>query len=94
MKQKTFSFFFCRKLPFHTIKHHIMSDGNYNRNLLPYRQYQSGVKAGRAQMHTLALRAFKTWMTEQGFSESELHDNELRFRELLNTAPSSSDPTP
>lgn len=45
-------------------------------------------------MHTLALRAFKTWMTEQGFSESELHDNELRFRELLNTAPSSSDPTP
>lgn len=31
-----------------------MSDGNYNRNLLPYHQYQSGLKAGSARMHTRA----------------------------------------
>lgn len=39
-----------------------MSDGNYNRNLLPYTQYTSGVKAGRAQMKTLAAEAFKVGM--------------------------------
>lgn len=35
-----------------------MSDGNYNRNLLPYHDYRSGVRAGRAAMRTLALQAF------------------------------------
>lgn len=68
-----------------------MSDGNYNRNLLPYRQYQSGVKAGRAQMHTLALRAFRAWMMEQGMNETELHNNELRFRELLTPTPTPTE---
>ncbi len=42
-----------------------MSDGNYNRNLLPYTQYTSGVKAGRAQMKTLAAEAFKAWYAEK-----------------------------
>lgn len=62
-----------------------MSDGNYNRNLLPYHQYQSGLKAGKAQMHTLALRAFNIWLAEQGFDEVQKKEHELRFRELLET---------
>lgn len=61
----------------------IMSDGNYNRNLLPYRQYQSGLKAGRAQMHTLAIRAFRQWLTEQDYTEAQLHEAELHYRQLL-----------
>ena len=60
-----------------------MSDGNYNRNLLPYHQYQSGLKAGRAQMRTLAIRAFVAWMDEQHFSEEEKKEQELKFRALL-----------
>ena len=60
-----------------------MSDGNYNRNLLPYHQYQSGLRAGHGQMRTLAIRAFNTWLEEQGFSEEERTRHELRFRELL-----------
>lgn len=36
-----------------------MSDGNYNRNLLPYNNYQSGLKAGRATMRSLAVKAFE-----------------------------------
>lgn len=35
-----------------------MSDGNFNRNLLPYHDYRSGLRAGRAAMRTLALQAF------------------------------------
>lgn len=62
-----------------------MSDGNYNRNLLPYHQYQSGLKAGKAQMHTLALRAFSLWLTEQGLDEVQKKEPLLRFRELMET---------
>lgn len=60
-----------------------MSDGNYNRNLLPYHQYASGLRAGKAQMHTLALKAFAAWLSERGFSPEEIHEQELRFRNLL-----------
>ncbi|MGN0086576.1 MAG: hypothetical protein ACI353_03525 [Alloprevotella sp.] len=35
-----------------------MSDGNFNRNLLPYRNYQSGFRAGAARTRALAIEAF------------------------------------
>ncbi len=60
-----------------------MADGNFNRTHLPYRPFQSGVNAGRAQMHTLAIDAFKQWLDEQNFSVEEKHEHELRFRDLL-----------
>lgn len=60
-----------------------MSDGNYNRNLLPYHQYQSGLRAGKAQMHTLALKAFATWLEEEGISSDKAQAMMLRFRTLL-----------
>ncbi len=60
-----------------------MADGNYNRTHLPARPYQSGFNAGRAQMHTLAVRAFQQWMMEQTFTQEQKQQHELRFRELL-----------
>ncbi len=41
-----------------------MADGNYNRNILPYHNYQSGYRAGRAAMRRLALEAFDKWLQE------------------------------
>ncbi len=38
-----------------------MSDGNYNRNLLPYHHYRSGLSAGRIQMKKIALECFERW---------------------------------
>lgn len=60
-----------------------MADGNFNKTHLPYRPFQSGVNAGRAQMHTLAIKAFKQWLEEQCLNEEEMRKYELRFRELL-----------
>ncbi len=60
-----------------------MSDGNYNRNLLPYRQYESGLRAGRAQARTIALRAFSQWLEEQGYDEEIREKHLLRFREIM-----------
>lgn len=42
-----------------------MSDGNYNRNLLPYHNYRSGFNAGRIQMKHKAEDAFKFWYKER-----------------------------
>ena len=62
-----------------------MSDGNYNKNLLPYQDYRSGVRAGRAATIAKAKSALA------GLIESELpelpeeHRARLlaRFREML-----------
>lgn len=37
-----------------------MSDGNFNRNLLPCNSYQSGFRAGHARMKQQALDAFES----------------------------------
>lgn len=39
-----------------------MSDGNFNRALLPSTPYASGIKAGRAQGKQWALQAFDEWL--------------------------------
>lgn len=60
-----------------------MSDGNYNRNLLPYHQYASGLRAGKAQMHTRALKAFETWLGNKGMPQEEINEKIIEFRQLL-----------
>lgn len=60
-----------------------MADGNFHRTHLPDTSFRSGLNAGKAQMHTLAIQAFRIWMTEQGMDEAEQFKHEVRFRELL-----------
>ena len=61
-----------------------MSDGNFNRQLLPKTELSSGLRAGKAQMRVKAEQAF-----EQVVNDFILNDNELkeamkkRFKELL-----------
>ena len=43
----------------------VMSDGNFNRSLLPYNNYQSGLRAGKAQMRKIAVDAFRSWLTKE-----------------------------
>ena len=44
-----------------------MSDGNFNRALLPQTPYASGIKMGRQQMKTKAAEAFKDLLAERLF---------------------------
>lgn len=39
-----------------------MSDGNYNRSLLPHTPYQSGMKTGKAMAKMKAVEAFKEYL--------------------------------
>ena len=42
-----------------------MSDGNFNRALLPQTPYASGIKMGRQQMKAKAAEAFKDLLDER-----------------------------
>ena len=60
-----------------------MSDGNFNRNLLPYKNYQSGLRAGKAQMKIRSIAAMKqclanleTMVTED--QRKEILDNFIK----------------
>ena len=42
-----------------------MSDGNFNRSMLPSNSYQSGVRAGRSQMRIKAIQLVEELLTEE-----------------------------
>ena len=43
----------------------LMSDGNFNRSMLPSNSYQSGVRAGRSQMRIKAIQLLETLLQEE-----------------------------
>ncbi len=62
-----------------------MSDGNFNRALLPHTPYQSGLKAGKAMGSMHAIEAFKDYLTK---FHPDLDDDAFQrrledFRQLL-----------
>ncbi len=62
-----------------------MSDGNYNRNLLPYHNYQSGVRAGKAALRQLALDEFRRQLAElrPDLAGSEVEERVARMHRVL-----------
>ena len=62
-----------------------MSDGNYNRNLLPYHNYQSGVRAGKATLRQLALDELRRQLLElrPDLPAGEVEERVARMREKL-----------
>jgi len=61
-----------------------MSDGNFNRQLLPKTELSSGLRAGKAQMRTKAEQSFNQVINEFIQDENELKEAmKKRFMELL-----------
>lgn len=60
-----------------------MSDGNYNRNLLPYRDYQSGVRAGRVTMRTRAMEKLRELLEKTDLSEEQQAEMLREFHAAL-----------
>lgn len=62
-----------------------MSDGNFNRQLLPNTDLSSGLRAGRAQMKMRAEQAFnevvESFLADE--TEERKADMRKRFMELL-----------
>ncbi|MBR1790479.1 MAG: hypothetical protein IJ754_01800 [Bacteroidaceae bacterium] len=62
-----------------------MSDGNFNRALLPHTPYASGLKAGKSMMKMKAIEAFARWIEERypELSAEQRHEQQEEFRKLL-----------
>lgn len=61
-----------------------MSDGNFNRQLLPKTELSSGIRAGKAQMRVKAEYAFEEVVNSFIFNDKELKKAmKERFMELL-----------
>lgn len=62
-----------------------MSDGNYNRNLLPYRDYQSGLRAGKAALRQRAIDELRRQIGElrPDLPPEEVETRLARMRESL-----------
>lgn len=63
----------------------MMSDGNFNRQLLPKTELSSGLRAGKAQMRVKAEKAFTQILSETFPSLAEAERNQMleRFMQLL-----------
>lgn len=61
-----------------------MSDGNFNRQLLPKTELSSGIRAGKAQMRIKAEHAFDEVVNDFILNENDLKQAmKKRFIELL-----------
>ena len=62
-----------------------MSDGNFNRALLPHTPYASGLKAGKAMAKMKAVEAFTRWLQhdQPALSSDEFHEKVDSFKQLL-----------
>ncbi len=62
-----------------------MSDGNFNRALLPSTPYRSGMKMGQQQMRGKAIEAFQNLIKERfpELKEEELQELIEAFRRRL-----------
>ena len=61
-----------------------MSDGNFNRQLLPKTELSSGLRAGKAQIRVKAEQAFEQVVNDFIQNENELKEAmKKRFMELL-----------
>lgn len=74
LAQKAEKFYFCA-----------MSDGNFNRALLPHTPYASGLRTGRQQERMLALKAFEEWLrtSHPGLSDDDIRQHTADFRDQL-----------
>ena len=62
-----------------------MSDGNFNRSLLPHTPYQSGLQAGKSMCRMHALDAFRDYLRtfHPDLDDTRFIEHLERFRQLL-----------
>lgn len=79
------SFAFLLLLHPKTNKKILMSDGNFNRALLPHTPYASGLKMGQTMMRAKMKQAFLKWLREDRpeLTDEEAEEKLLAFKRLL-----------
>jgi len=62
-----------------------MSDGNFNRSLLPHTPYSSGLHTGKAMARMKAAEVFSEWLRDYqpDLSDEDVSRQTARFTALL-----------
>jgi len=60
-----------------------MSDGNFNRQLLPKTELSSGIRAGKAQMRVKAEQAFMAFVEDE-FSDLSTEQKQQKLEKFMN----------
>lgn len=62
-----------------------MSDGNFNRQLLPKTELSTGLRAGRAQMRAKAEKAFAEFLDDEfgGLTAEQKKEKLVKFMDKL-----------
>lgn len=60
-----------------------MSDGNFNRSLLPHTQYGSGMRAGKSMARMKALEAFEQWLSQEEADATTHEAKKESFKKIL-----------
>lgn len=60
-----------------------MSDGNFNRQLLPKTELSSGIRAGKAQMRVKAEQAFVAFVEDE-FSDLSTEQKQQKLEKFMN----------
>ena len=60
-----------------------MSDGNFNRQLLPKTELASGLRAGKAQMRAKAEQAFAAFIEEE-FADLSVEQKKQKVEKFMN----------
>ena len=63
-----------------------MSDGNFNRSLLPHNSFRDGMNAGKAQTRMKAMEAFSQFLQQHHneWTDAERESAKEDFRQHLN----------
>ncbi len=62
-----------------------MSDGNFNRSLLPHTPYHSGLQTGKAMAKMKATEVFRKFLCQEfpSLSPAEVDEKTDRFKRML-----------
>ena len=62
-----------------------MSDGNFNRSLLPHTPYHSGLQTGKQMARMKALEAFHDYLvaSHEGWSEEQIKAETEVYKQIL-----------
>lgn len=62
-----------------------MSDGNFNRALLPHTPYQSGMQAGKSMARMHALESFRQYLREKDptLTDEQISQETEKYRQIL-----------
>lgn len=62
-----------------------MSDGNFNRSLLPHTPFHSGLQTGKSMARMKALEAFKGYLAEvhPEYSDEDRQEHLAHYKRLL-----------